>query len=47
MGTPQSAMARLESGEGEVRAPTLERYAADVVHQVYWRLRNNSGSTGP
>ncbi len=30
MGTSQSAVARLESGSGDVRLSTLERYAAAV-----------------
>src|ERR1700733_14265380 len=38
MGTSQSAVARLEAGEADVRASTLERYAAAVVSQIRWRL---------
>ena len=38
MGTSQSAVARLESGTGDVRASTLERYAAAVGGQITWRL---------
>ena len=39
MGTSQSAVARLESGTADVRASTLERYAAAIGHQISWRLR--------
>jgi ribosome-binding protein aMBF1 (putative translation factor) len=37
MGTSQSAVARLESGTADVRASTLERYAAAVGSQINWR----------
>jgi ribosome-binding protein aMBF1 (putative translation factor) len=40
MGTSQSAVARLESGTGDVRASTLERYAAAVGGQITWRLNS-------
>jgi DNA-binding XRE family transcriptional regulator len=38
MGTSQSAVARLEAGEADVRASTLERYAAAIGHQISWQL---------
>ncbi|WP_084962467.1 helix-turn-helix domain-containing protein [Thermoactinospora rubra] len=38
MGTSQSAVARLESGDGDVRASTLERYAAAVGHRITWKV---------
>ena len=38
MGTSQSAVARLESGTADVRASTLERYAAAVGSQITWKL---------
>jgi ribosome-binding protein aMBF1 (putative translation factor) len=38
MGTSQSAVARIESGAADVRASTLERYAAAVGRQITWRL---------
>ena len=38
MRTSQSAVARLESGTADVRASTLERYAAAVGGQITWRL---------
>jgi ribosome-binding protein aMBF1 (putative translation factor) len=38
MGTSQSAVARLESGTADVRASTLERYAAAVGGQIAWKL---------
>ncbi len=40
MGTSQSAVARLEAGEADVRASTLERYAAAVGSQITWRLQD-------
>jgi transcriptional regulator with XRE-family HTH domain len=39
MGTSQSAVARLESGHADVRASTLERYAAAIGSQITWRPR--------
>src|SRR5579859_3494833 len=38
MGTSQSAVARIESGTADVRASTLERYAAAVGSQIAWHL---------
>ncbi len=38
MGTSQSAVARLETGQGDVRMSTLERYAAAVGQVIDWRL---------
>ncbi len=38
MGTSQSAVARLESGAVDVRASTLERYAAAIGGQITWKL---------
>src|SRR5215471_1029164 len=38
MGTSQSAVARLESVTADVRASTLERYAAAVGGQITWKL---------
>jgi transcriptional regulator with XRE-family HTH domain len=40
MGTSQSAVARLESGAVDVRASTLERYAAAVGGEINWRLHD-------
>jgi transcriptional regulator with XRE-family HTH domain len=38
MGTSQSAVARLESGTVDVRASTLERYAAAIGGEISWKL---------
>lgn len=38
MGTSQSAVARLESGDADVRLSTLERYAAAIDHELSWQL---------
>jgi ribosome-binding protein aMBF1 (putative translation factor) len=47
MGTSQSAVARLESGTADVRASTLERYAAAVGGQITWRLgQPGEGASG-
>jgi ribosome-binding protein aMBF1 (putative translation factor) len=47
MGTSQSAVARLESGIADVRASTLERYAAAVGGQITWQLgRPGEGAGG-
>jgi len=39
MGTSQSAVARLEAGDADARASTLERYAAAVGGHISWQLR--------
>jgi transcriptional regulator with XRE-family HTH domain len=42
MGTSQSAVARLESGEADARASTLERYAAAIGRQITWRMQDSA-----
>jgi transcriptional regulator with XRE-family HTH domain len=41
MGTSQSAVARLERGDADVRLSTVERYAAAVGRTVDWHVRPN------
>ena len=38
MGTSQSAVARLEAGDADVRLSTLERYATAIGMQLDWQL---------
>jgi DNA-binding XRE family transcriptional regulator len=38
MGTSQSAVARLETGDVDVKLSTLERYAAALDQQVEWQI---------
>jgi transcriptional regulator with XRE-family HTH domain len=42
MGTSQSAVARLESGDADVRLSTLERYATAVGFELRWQLGKGS-----
>jgi DNA-binding XRE family transcriptional regulator len=44
MGTSQSAVARLESGDADVRVSTLERYAAAIGSQLAWQARAQPGA---
>ncbi|MGH3203032.1 MAG: helix-turn-helix domain-containing protein [Streptosporangiaceae bacterium] len=46
MGTSQSAVARLESGTADVRASTLERYAAAVGGQITWKFDRPAEAEG-
>jgi predicted transcriptional regulator len=41
MGTSQSAVARLESGDADIRFSTLERYAAAIGRELHWRLESS------
>lgn len=47
MGTSQSAVARLEAGDADARASTLERYAAAIGGHISWQLRAPAGLDGP
>ena len=38
MQTSQSAVARLEAGDGDLRLSTLQRYAAALGRDLQWRL---------
>jgi predicted transcriptional regulator len=42
MGTSQSAVARLEAGQADVRASTLERYAAALGSRLTWQAERES-----
>jgi transcriptional regulator with XRE-family HTH domain len=39
MGTSQSAVARIESGDADVRLSTLDRYAVALGHELDIRLK--------
>jgi predicted transcriptional regulator len=39
MGTSQSAVARLEAGDADIRLSTLERYAVALGVQLDWRVK--------
>lgn len=43
MGTSQSAVARLESGENDIRFSSLQRYAAAVGGDLRWRVSRTDG----
>lgn len=45
MGTSQSAVARLEAGDNDVRISTLERYAAALDQTLEWRLSTREEKT--
>ena len=43
MGTSQSAVARLETGDADVRVSTLERYAAAIGSELAWQAQAGLG----
>src|ERR1700742_5017831 len=47
MGTSQSAVARLEAGAADVRASTLERYAAALGSEITSTLHNDAKEAPP
>jgi hypothetical protein len=47
MGTSQSAVARIEAADADVRASTLERYAAAIGRQLSWRLADEPAAQPP
>ena len=46
MGTSQSAIARIESGEVDLKMSTVERYAATIGRKVEWRIEPAISRTG-
>jgi hypothetical protein len=40
MQTAPRAVARLEAGDADMRASTLDRYAAAIGSQITWRLQD-------
>lgn len=46
MGTSQSAVARLEAGEADLRVSTLERYAAAIGGQIRWQITLDEHQAG-
>ncbi len=44
MGTSQSAVARLEAGDVDVRVSTIERYAAAIGATLEWRIGRTEGT---
>ena len=45
MGTSQSAVARIESGNADVKMSTVERYAATLGRKVEWRVESAASLT--
>ena len=46
MGTSQSAVARFEAGDLDVRLSTVERYVRAVGGTLEWRIETNGGTHG-
>jgi DNA-binding Xre family transcriptional regulator len=46
MGTSQSAVARLETGDADVRVSTLERYAAAIGSELAWQAGPSATEEG-
>jgi ribosome-binding protein aMBF1 (putative translation factor) len=47
MRTSQSAVARIESGDADVRLSTLERYATALERRLTWALEEPGGGGEP
>jgi transcriptional regulator with XRE-family HTH domain len=47
MGTSQSAVARIESGNADVKMSTVERYAATLGRKVEWRIASKPTAAAP
>jgi transcriptional regulator with XRE-family HTH domain len=46
MGTSQSAVARLERGDADIRLSTLQRYAAALDRRVGFAMRDRASGPG-
>ena len=46
MGTSQSAVARIESGDADLKMSTVERYAAMLGRKIEWRIEPATGRIG-
>jgi ribosome-binding protein aMBF1 (putative translation factor) len=47
MGTSQSSVARLESGEADARLSTIERFSAALGVHLHWSLHEPTTSSRP
>lgn len=47
MGTSQSAVARIEQADADIRVSTVERYAAALNRTIHWRISDDAPSQDP